>query len=347
MRRWSVPGSVLISGEYRITDEGGIGVAAAGGARAVLSVDKSMPAGISGLWGIKGRSHWTPMDGDERSAADAVYRTIGRTIGRAVGRPNLPPEGAMVDTRDFFDGWGEKRGLGSSAASAVLTAFYFASHTAGDRLEDTGGNKRLAEWAVDAHRLFQNGRGSGYDVLTSLQGGAGVFTGGKRPRWKGIDWPRALCARLLRGSKAISSSNAVSAYRQWKAGAAGEAAAVIAEMDSLNAQLIRELETARDNPGAALFELIGALGRVGAALGDGAGVPARPRLPDFFQGGLTEGRSGAAAKCSGAGDELTLILHLPDGLTRSETAGIKEMEQRGDALELKVDAAGLRREEDG
>lgn len=335
MRRWSVPGSVLISGEYRITDEGGIGVAAGGGARAVLSVDESMPAGVSGLWGSKDRSHWTPMDGDESSAPDAVYR--------AMGRPNLPPEGAMVDTRNFFDGLGEKRGLGSSAASTVLTAFYFSSHTVGRK----AGDKRLAEWAIDGHRLFQNGRGSGYDVLTSLYGGAGVFTGGKRPRWKGIHWPKALCARLLRGRKAVSSSNAVSRCREWRISAPGEAEALIAEMDSLNARLIRELELARDNPGAALFELIGALGRVGAALGEGAGVPARPRLPDFFASGLTEGRSGAAAKCSGAGDELTLILHLPDGLTRGETAGIKEMEERGDALELKVDADGLRRENGG
>ena len=126
-----------------------------------------------------------------------------------------------------------------------------------------------------------------------------------------------------------------------------EAEALLAEMDSLIANLVAEFTGAHF--GSALFELIGELGKIGAALGEAIGVPARPRLPEFPGGGKgpAAGRSGAAAKCVGAGDELILLLHSPDGLTRAEMRGIEELEERGEALELKVDSEGLRREGNG
>src|SRR4030042_1902847 len=39
----------------------------------------------------------------------------------------------------------------------------------------------VLEAALAAHRRAQGGRGSGYDVLASFHGGAGLFAGGGRP----------------------------------------------------------------------------------------------------------------------------------------------------------------------
>ncbi len=81
---------------------------------------------------------------------------------------NLPTE-TRLDTDAFYatvDGEKVKLGLGSSAA--VLVAL------AGARLAALGmeiSATELREVCCEAHRKFQGGRGSGIDVVTSLEGG--------------------------------------------------------------------------------------------------------------------------------------------------------------------------------
>ena len=327
MEEWSAPGSVLIAGEYRVTEEGGAGMAVAAGGRAQLRRDPTMSCGVTGVW-EGGRGHWTPGTRDEGGLADAVFRTLGE--------PPVPEIGGMVDTRTFFHPSGLKWGFGSSAAAAVLITLYFCAP--GMSLDELG------EAAVKSHRSFQGGRGSGYDVLASLHGGAGAFTGGADPAWRPLLWPEDLSAWLLHGPRAVRSPGAVARYQRWKVESSRKSESLLAEIDVLNRRFIDELTA--DSPKVALFPLITELQLMGSALGEAVGVPAVPQLPGIFGADLVRGREGAGVKCVGAGDELTLLLHVPDGLASFERRYLREMEGRGHAVELIIDPEGIRREKD-
>jgi len=235
-----------------------------------------------------------------------------------------------VDTGSFFDKLGRKRGFGSSAAAAVL----FAKAMAPDADPDS-----LIQAAIEAHRVFQGGRGSGYDILTSAQGGAGLFTGGRIPKWESLFWPEDIESWLLKGPSPVRTPEAVFRYQQWTRHQTNQYLELMDEMDTV----IRELRSFEGSDHIPWIEHIKKLADIGARLGDQIGVPARSH--DF--GGLGKDllsghRSGAVLKCLGAGDELILLLTEKNILGHSEKRLLVELEQAGKAERLVIEHDGLR-----
>lgn len=293
-RGWSAPGTILLAGEYRVTEENGLGIALAAGGRAYLH---------------------TAEEKNPKELLESVYRVLGY--------PPRPWRQPIIDTSAFYTADGSKWGLGSSAATSLLFTRFF---TDADVLKN----------ALSAHRCFQGGFGSGYDVYASYHGGIGLFKGGIQPAWTPLCWPEAIRGYLLCGPSPIRSPEAFERYSSWAAGAPSEAAAFRTRTDeevaALNQQLI-----GGGNSGE-MLALIRELGRLGTALGDAIGVPSYPYVPEELN--LRE-RDEVALKCLGAGDELAILLFLEGALSLSEIGILDRMAGMGKARKLEIEKQGL------
>lgn len=70
--------------------------------------------------------------------------------------------------------------------------------------------------AHEAHKSFQGGQGSGYDIFTSFHGGIGLFSGGGIPEYERIllSWLPDIYVRSF--DMPVRSGSAVGAYNAWK-----------------------------------------------------------------------------------------------------------------------------------
>ena len=81
--RWSAPGSLLLAGEYRITEDGGRGVAIAGGAKAVLDYKYARDWRIGAMPADLLPSPWVP--GMERAGRGGLGSAFGVWYGDGAG----------------------------------------------------------------------------------------------------------------------------------------------------------------------------------------------------------------------------------------------------------------------
>jgi phosphomevalonate kinase len=140
----SVPGKVLLLGEYAVTE---------GATALVAAVDR------------RARGAWVdapPPPSPVVAAVLAEARARGDSLPGDAG-------GVLVDTAAFHDARGQKLGLGSSAAVAVAAALLVAR----------GVHARAEELALAGHRAAAGGRGSGVDVAACLHGG--VLAAARQP----------------------------------------------------------------------------------------------------------------------------------------------------------------------
>lgn len=208
----TVPGNLLLAGEYAVLEEGGLGAAIAVEPRLVVTVFPQDDWELVGRW-VGGGERWTP--GTEPTFAGRVFLAALEALeGRGDERGRrwshrTQPARIEIDSSGFFDAQGRKKGYGSSAALAAgLTA---TLARLGDR--DPGDAHPIA---VGAHRTAQGGAGSGYDVTVSWYGGFGRFIGGLVPRWEPAD-PRMLPPlALFDGPEAVRTVGSISRYRTWK-----------------------------------------------------------------------------------------------------------------------------------
>jgi len=196
--RLSVPGNLLLAGEYAVLEEGGLGIAMAVEPRLTITVTTADAWSVEGHWG--GRVEiWSPGEGAATFAGKILLKTL-ELAGTA------PPARIVVDSSEFFDASGRKLGFGSSAALAAgLTA-------AVGRLAGHGPGHAAA---VEAHRHAQGGAGSGYDVTASWFGGCGLFTGGKTPKWEPLPAPPVAMA-VFSGPEAVRTMGSIALYRAWQ-----------------------------------------------------------------------------------------------------------------------------------
>jgi phosphomevalonate kinase len=287
--RLSVPGNLLLAGEYAVLEEGGLGAAVAVEPRLTVTVFPADRWEIAGRW-TGGGERWSPESGVEPTFAGLVFfRALELLEGRGDERSRrwstrTRPARIEVDSTGFFDAQGRKRGFGSSAALAAgLTA-------ALARLAGRAAGAELALTAILAHRHAQGGRGSGYDVNASWFGGFGLFFGGETPRWEPADAQTLPSLAVFSGPEAVRTVGSIARYREWKARDPGAARDFF---DASNAA-VRALASAAG--AEAWLEAWARCRELGVDLGEKIGSPAGLAVPE----GLPEG---AFVKALGAGNE--------------------------------------------
>ncbi len=282
MVRLSAPGNLLLAGEYAVLEEGGLGLCLAPEVRATLEIEPAPN------WEVEFRYEARCDVWRGEGPLPPLLQALASVLGE------LPRARLVLDTTAFSPN-GQKTGLGSSAAAALLLTAGFDHILHGERADVDV----LAPLAVRTHRHFQGGRGSGYDVMCSAWGGLTLFRGGETPSARRLDLGWLPGPALVSGLDPVSTPAAVLSYREWKEGHPQQAAHYLERNNTLISQLANadSLEAAlpllRD-----LSELSRQLGR---QLGRPAEVP--PQLKTFL-----------FAKALGAGDELFWVLDQPERL---------------------------------
>ncbi len=303
MMRIRVPGNILLAGEYAVLEEGGLGLSMAVDEYVELDAEPD-PAlsgqGASGhlFVGIMGGASavWTaglaadnPLFAAVAAACDRVLR---EERGGGLDGPGLR---ITVDSRSFQYPDGRKRGLGSSAAACVAVAALLLR----DLKDNPAYPDLVFRSALEGHRAVQGGRGSGYDVAASVFGGLGLFSGGDRPTYRRLEARELPEMTLLRGTRAVSTADAVRSWEAWKRRDGAAARRYREESDAL----VRELVDAGRRE-----DFIAALHRaadLGRSLGAAIGVSA---VPDDDCAECRD--EGTGVKALGAGNELILAYSL-------------------------------------
>jgi len=271
--RATVPGNILLLGEYAVLEEGGLGFALAVDPRVRLEAEPAPSLQVQARW----------PGGSGSPLVDASVACVSEYRGRAC------TGSLLVDSTDFFSANGRKSGLGSSAAVTVALVCGLLRLSGRDPAP-----RDAAFLAVKAHRRAQGGRGSGYDVLASFHGGAGLFHGGAEPSWETAALPRGCELSLFPGPSPVSTAGAVGRYLEWKE---RSPAAARDFLEASNRAVrafcaARSLEQARDS--------VDACRKIGIDLGREIGVPAEMAVPP--------GLDPAWCKAIGAGNELGVCL---------------------------------------
>ena len=299
--RLSVPGNLLILGEYAVLEEGGLGLAMAVERRVRLASLPARGLRVEGSW-PGGSLAWTPGQPETSLLVSAAVSTVEQWLGGTGARAWRAH--MTIDSADFFLPGGRKTGLGSSAAVAVaLTCALLDAAGRRDAVQDgTAGGL-----AVKAHRLAQRGAGSGYDVLCSFHGGLGLFRGGSVPAWEPCRPPWHPSVQLFTGPAAVSTAEAVHRYAEWKGRLPGAARAYLAESNQAVLSFVGA-------PGAEeARQRFADCTRLGISLGESIGVPAGIIAP--------AGLDARWCKAAGAGNELGMCL-LPDDVHPPEAPGM-------------------------
>ena len=299
--RLSVPGNLLLLGEYAVTEEGGLGLALAVDRRVSAEVHPADALVVEGFWG-SGRLRWTPSKAESsaliRAIVDTWRRYCSTTDPKDRAYPNQerasileqPRVHIRVDSSALFVR-GRKGGFGSSAAVAVALSCVLLSLYGFEGAELM---RAAAGIALEAHRRAQGGRGSGYDIYASLYGGFGCLTGGAQPQWRAVQLPWLPPMYLFRGPESVSTSGSLGFYERWKE---ADPPAFQRFLERSNQNVVDFLQSG-DWPGARRsFEKAA---RLGLELGQRIGVSAAITAPESLDPGLY--------KAVGAGNELGIYV---------------------------------------
>lgn len=305
---FSVPANLLLLGEYAVTEEDGHGIWLAPECRAVLRIVQGSPGQESGLqvegtWSTGKHVASLPCFQGAPSKSSfpllaSCLETLGRYLGRSSKELAFRPGKISVDTRAL------SKGYGTSAASTILVCaslILMLDPSSGIKKHPVMGSKEdFLQLAIEAHRSFQNGAGSGYDIAASLFGSCGLFLGGLRPRARVLELPDQLGFLVHRGDCDVPTSGSLVRYRAWKQEHPEEASRWKQSCTEFSLRWIelcgQYSESDRTDCCGDFIELLARAKTAGMDLGRSIGVPAD--LPDPF-------------KALGAGNEWGICLLSP------------------------------------
>lgn len=182
----SAPGKAVLSGEYAVLD----------GAPAVcMALDRRVRVTVTPR-----EADWSRISAPGYTSVEGFFRVVGGTVEWLQGAAEFALVDAVlrsiaalcervvsieIDSDAFRDrASGEKIGIGSSAALTVAL------------LAALRGTEDVYADAIDAHRRFQNGAGSGVDIATSLHGGLLEYRM-EAAEVVALQWPAGLHYRLV------------------------------------------------------------------------------------------------------------------------------------------------------
>ena len=187
-----IPGNLLLFGEYAVTREKGLGIALATRETVKITVSSSCSLFISGTNGHRSYS-WT-------SGETYPSKLLAYLIPKL---KNHPPIHIHIDSSELHYACGRKKGFGASAAITIglISAMY--QHIRGSE------KQKFLPFCIRLHREFQGGMGSGYDILASYKGGAGLIEGGRIPKWTPMSPKPFEQLFLVKGEKTCITNDAL------------------------------------------------------------------------------------------------------------------------------------------
>jgi phosphomevalonate kinase len=204
----TVPGNLLLAGEYAVLEEGGLGLACAVEPRVHVTWQPSDHLVIETQFEDQQKT-WSPQITEDHPLLNSLWDSLTQQFGSQVDQLKYT---LTVDSTALARNDKRKSGLGSSAAATVAATaalWYLITHTTPD-LND------LFQTALIAHRQTQGGQGSGYDLACSTFGGMGLVTGGKIPTWTPLSLDYSPSFELIFAPKPISTAQAISRWTRWK-----------------------------------------------------------------------------------------------------------------------------------
>ena len=300
----TVPGNLLICGEYIVLEEDGLGIAVATGPSATALARRS-PEASSAIHVITDEGMISLNCAMKIAGPPFIIKAHSSILRNLRQRGYDPPSLEIeINSAQFFRK-GRKLGLGASAAATLLLAgLMFAWAMKDNELS----REVIANAALEAHRHAQGKRGSGYDIFTSCYGSAGIFTGGDRPQWDLLNEDHPLFstrAYTFPGPQEVNTRQAVKRYQDWREHA-GEGDG---DFFARSQELVRGLHSDRDEE--QFLRRITELRLLSTELGEHIGVESWISPPTPFY-------ERSAWKGSGAGNELGLLFlsgnsssHLP------------------------------------
>lgn len=229
--RASAPGKLVVVGEYAVLEgHQALGLAINRRASARLKLDHQGPSQLR-LNPISHQPIDWPLGGGVRSDLPAelgqaldLIESIWRQWGPSACSDSFLLE---INTQALFDDHGNKLGLGSSAAVAVLLSGLaqqlVQDHSVSGQDQT---NIDLRQWHHQLWRLHQGGQGSGLDLASVLAGGLIAYTKpnsaeadpSAQAQWSSLAWPPNLYGRVVCTGESASTPDMLKGYRGWKAG---------------------------------------------------------------------------------------------------------------------------------
>ncbi len=298
----SAPSNLLLFGEYAVTVPGGLGIACGLEPRVSGVIEEAPSFSIRGTTG-HGSFDWGLKDTDTRDTAppdllSACVRTAAGATAFDTANLRALEHSITVDSSALYRENGTKRGLGSSAAVAVVLSalLLYLFRRSLPPADDVFGV------ALRAHRASQGGRGSGYDVAASTFGRLGLFEGGGAPGWRPLspDWLPAIS--LHQGPEEVSTAPAIRRFEAWRKAAPEEFRAYL---EASNRGIVQVAHASSWKEAAPAAGKLSALGReLGNYLDTPAEVPPALRTCRGEENRSSLGPEPTMTKAVGAGGEL-------------------------------------------
>ncbi|QMU99437.1 phosphomevalonate kinase [Borrelia sp. A-FGy1] len=206
--KFSVPGNLLLMGEYSILEEGGLGLSIAISERAYFTFKRS------NKWCFFSKKTKVENFNLIKNENDFVFKMFRYLKQKYfVSLENFPCD-VYIDTSAFFLNNGIKKGFGSSAVVAVGIVFgIFLLFSNVNHFE----KDKIFIYCLEAYRYAQGGLGSGYDIATSIFGGVLQFKGGNLPKYKLLDKIDFSEFYLMQGSKTVKTTSSIIKYNEHRA----------------------------------------------------------------------------------------------------------------------------------
>jgi phosphomevalonate kinase len=199
--KFRAPGKVVLWGEYAVL---------AGAPAAVMGVNRYAEVTLAPadtMTHCTSRGLLTPgVHKADLGFCGIPTSAMAEAVLRHWGHQQFPRHFTLYsDTSAFFSSDSRKLGIGSSAALCTATYAAFAA------LLDQASS---AAEAIEIHRRFQNGKGSGLDVAAAWHGGVIRFAHGQGEPWQ---WPGHLYWQVVWTGASAATAASIGDFNQWLA----------------------------------------------------------------------------------------------------------------------------------